>query len=214
MKKAVRWGLYLLGMMTLAFGITLNTLTGLGVSPIVSVAFCSSKIADISIGDATFILYGIFILVQLILRPRGQWLLTLMQIPVNLLFSRLLNFYTAILPYDCTSHSWVLNGLLLIAAVFFTGLGVCLSVNVDLVPNPGDGIVQAIAQKIGKGQGFTKNFFDIGCVMLSCCIGLAFAGKIIGVGVGTVVAMLGVGRVIAWINHFTRTSMRRAAGLE
>ncbi len=50
MKTAARWGLYLLGMLVLALGITLNTLTGLGVSPIISVAWCFSQITGLNLG--------------------------------------------------------------------------------------------------------------------------------------------------------------------
>ncbi len=35
-----------MGMVILAFGITLNTKTGLGVSPIISIAYCVSEILD------------------------------------------------------------------------------------------------------------------------------------------------------------------------
>lgn len=36
-KQAHCWGMYLLGLLSLALGITLNTKCGLGVSPIISV---------------------------------------------------------------------------------------------------------------------------------------------------------------------------------
>ena len=39
MEKVNRWIFYILGMVVLAAGITLNTKKGLGVSPIISVAY-------------------------------------------------------------------------------------------------------------------------------------------------------------------------------
>ena len=42
--KKARWGCYIVGMLVLALGLTLNTKTGLVVSPIVSVAYCVSQI--------------------------------------------------------------------------------------------------------------------------------------------------------------------------
>ncbi len=45
-KKIMRGLIYLMGMVILAFGITLNTKTGLGVSPIISIAYCVSEILD------------------------------------------------------------------------------------------------------------------------------------------------------------------------
>lgn len=201
-------------MLILAFGITLNTMTGLGVSPIVSVAFSFAKVAGTTLGNATIVQYLIFITAQLILRHRREWIATLLQLPVTLLFSRLLDVFGAVLSYDSAAHSGLANGLLLIAAVFFTGLGACITVNMNLVPNPSDGIVQAISRKIGKELGLTKNLFDIGCVIASCTIGIVFIGKPVGIGIGTLVAMLGVGRVMALINRFARKPMCRAAGIE
>ena len=56
MEKVNRWIFYILGMVVLAAGITLNTKTGLGVSPIISVAYCVSQIFELNFGDMTFVL--------------------------------------------------------------------------------------------------------------------------------------------------------------
>lgn len=48
-----------------------------------------------------------------------------------------------------------------------------MTVNMRLVPNPGDGIVQAIADLMGRDQGFAKNCFDLVCVALTVILSLA-----------------------------------------
>ncbi len=48
--------------------------------------------------------------------------------------------------------------------------------------------------------GLTKNIVDITCVTITCIMTMAAAHRIIGVGAGTLIAMLGIGRVIAMIN--------------
>lgn len=213
MKHPYRWLIYGLGMMVLALGITLNTKTGLGVSPIISVAYSVSQIFSLNFGDMTFILYVLFVAVQLALRKRSEWVATLFQIVVSLIFSRLLNLYDAMIPYRNEAHSLPANLALLAVAILLTGLGIAMTVNMRLVPNPGDGIVQAIAEKIGRGQGFTKNVFDIGCVCVTAAVGLCCAGKVIGIGVGTIAAMVGVGRAVALVNRFCKDNMLAAAGL-
>ena len=85
--------------------------------------------------------------------------------------------------------------------------------NMRLVPNPGDGIVQALAERMNWEQGFAKNVFDLGCVATTVVLSLALTGEIIGLGIGTVAAMLGVGRVVSIINRLTKEKMCRAAGL-
>ena len=213
MKNPYRWLIYSGGMAVLALGITLNTKTGLGVSPIISVAYSVSQIFSLNFGDMTFLLYILFVAVQLALRDKGERAATLLQIVVSLIFSRLLNLCDALLPYDSGSHSLLANLLLLAAAIILTGLDIAMTINMRLFPNPGDGIVQAIADKIGKDQGMTKNTFDIGCVCATAAVGLCFGGKIIGIGIGTIAAMIGVGRAVALFNHFFQDKMLAAAGM-
>lgn len=213
MKNVNRWLIYSLGMAVLALGITLNTKTGLGVSPIISVAYSVSQIFSLNFGDMTFLLYVLFVAVQLFLRDRSERAATLLQIVVSLIFSRLLNLCDALIPYNSVDHGLPSNLLLLAAAILFTGIGIAMTVNMRLFPNPGDGIVQAIADRIGRDQGFTKNIFDIGCVCATVAVGLCFGGKVVGIGVGTIAAMIGVGRAVALSNHLFQEKMLAAAGM-
>jgi len=103
--------------------------------------------------------------------------------------------------------------LFLILAIILTGIGAALSLNARIIPNPGDGIVQALADLSGKSIGFTKNCVDIICVLSTCLLGLFFRHTLIGIGIGTLLAMIGVGRVIAIFNHFTLTKIKRLSGL-
>ena len=62
-------------------------------------------------------------------------------------------------------------------------------------------------------MGLTKNIFDISCVAITCILCLIANGKIIGVGIGTIASMLLIGRVIAITNHFVKTPMEQAMGV-
>ena len=157
--------------------------------------------------------HGIFVVVQLFLRERRERLATLLQFPLSLVFSRLLNLCSACIPYQAAAHSLPENLAVLALAIVLTGVGVALTVNMRLVPNPGDGIVQAVAQRMGRDQGFAKNVFDLGCVAATVCLGLLLTGRIVGIGLGTLLAMVGVGRVIALVNHWTKAGMSRLAGV-
>ena len=212
-KLVTRWIIYILGMLALALGLTLNTKAGLGVSPIISIAFAVSELWGWNFGDMTFLLYTIFVAGQLVLRGRDRRLTDLLQLPLSLVFSRVLNLYSALIPYEAAEHPFWMNFLLLLAAILFTGAGAAITVDMRLVPNPGDGIVSAVADRIGREQGFAKNVFDLACVAATCVLGLLAAGRIVGVGVGTVAAMLGVGRIISLVNWLGKEKMCRAAGL-
>ena len=213
MKTLNRWIIYTFGMLILALGLTLNTKAGLGVSPIISFSYAVSEIWHLNFGDVTFFLYAVFVVGELILH-RGKYLIhDLGQLPLSLIFSRVLNLYSAFIPYQSAQEPFWKNLLVLLAAVVCTGIGAAATVNMRLVPNPGDGIVAALGERIGKEQGVTKNLFDIGCVASTCTLGLAAAGHVVGIGLGTLVAMVGVGRVISLVNHISRERMCQAAGL-
>ena len=214
MKRTVlRWSVYLLGLFSLAFGIALSVKTALGISPISSVAFSISEILGINLGVMNFIVYAVFVAAQFALRGKNSRVIDLLQLAVSFIFSWALDWIVNAISYDAAAHSfWVNFGLLLVAIVFI-GVGVSGSVKMRLIPNPGDGIVQAVAEKAGWEQGFAKNVFDSGCVCVTVTLGLVCRGALVGVGVGTVAAMLGVGRVVALTNRLVMKKLCVAAGV-
>ena len=214
MKKPIlRWSVYLLGLFSLAFGISLSIKANLGTSPISSVAYCISSIWGLNLGVMNFLVYASFVAAQFILRGKNCRIYDLLQLVVSVVFSWAMDKLVGIIPYDSTTHGLWGNLLLMLVAIVFIGIGVSCSLNMRLVPNPGEGIVQALSEKTGWSQGLTKNVFDIGCACVTTAISLIFGGKLIGVGVGTVAAMLGVGRVVALFNHLVMKKLRGAAGV-
>lgn len=215
---------YLSSMIILAYGITLNTKAGLGVSPIISVAYCVSEITGINFGDMTLVWYSVFVVVEIIIHLLTGKKRTIpkdvLQFPVSLVVTRFINLFVAITPdfaVDYAGSFWgSLAGRIIIlsVAIILTGIGAAISLNMRVVPNPGDGIVQAIADIWKKKVGFTKNVFDISCVSCTVILSLLWKHALIGVGIGTVLAMIGVGRVVALTNHLFKEKMAILAGVK
>jgi uncharacterized membrane protein YczE len=214
-KLAARFIFYLLGMVILALGISLNAKTALGVSPIISTAYCVSAITGYNFGNMTFILYTFLVCIEIVIhlarKRKKQAALDCLQVVVSLIFTRFLNVFDWLIPNlgsEEMQGTWAgsLGGriCMLLVAIVLTGIGAALSLNMRIIPNPGDGIVQTIADAAGKDNGFIKNCVDITCVVVTCITGLLFARRIIGIGLGTLMAMIGVGRVIAVFNRITR----------
>ena len=88
-----------------------------------------------------------------------------------------------------------------------------MTLDMRLVPNPGDGIVQAISDRVGRPLGLCKNLFDLSSIALSLALGLLFEGRVVGIGLGTLAAMLGVGRVMALFQRLLERRLTAAAGL-
>lgn len=100
MKQLTRGIIYLVGLAILALGITLNTKTGLGVSPIIAV----SELWGTDFGN------------------------TVLQIPLSIVFTRFMNLYVAVIPNFATDCKGTFPGtfagrmLFLLIAVCLTGI--------------------------------------------------------------------------------------------
>jgi len=132
---------YIAGLLILALGIVLNTKSGLGVSPIISISYSVSVIYGLNFGNATFGLYAVFVAVEIMLhlirRPEGSLLLTLgkdvLQLPLCLVFTRFMNLFSVLLPEP---DGFLPQLLVLIAGIILTGIGAAMSLNMRVIPNP------------------------------------------------------------------------------
>ena len=223
-QAVARGGFYLLGMLLLAVGLTLNTKATLGVSAIISVAFCVSELTGVRIGNTTLVWYLILIAAQIALHlarktpgRRRAVLFDILQLPVSLIFTRCMNFVSAALPVFEVDYAGRFPGsvwgriCIVAIAVTLTGIGAALTLNMRLIPNPGDGIVQSLADFFHKPVGTAKNLTDLCCVALTAAVSLLAARRIIGIGIGTVIAALGTGRVIALFNRLFAARLRALA---
>lgn len=227
-----RFLFYITGLLVLALGLTLNTKAGLGVSPIISVSYSISEIFNHNFGNMTLALYAAFVVIQMLLHLikgvksvsarsslKTVLLMDFLQIPLSIIFTRFLNVFAATIPDLAslglsTTAELSIRFIVLFCAIICTGIGAAMSLNMRIVPNPGDGIVQTIADAIHKKVGITKNCFDLTNITITLLISLLCTGHIVGIGIGTILAMIGVGRTIAVFNHFTYTKMRTLAAAE
>ena len=222
------------GALVLAMGLTLNTKADLGVSPIISVSYCVATVTQTNFGDMTLVLYALFVFVELFLHMRQgkrqireadpallpsrrtayrlRLVMDVLQFPLSLVFTRFLNAFGAMLP-DFAADGLAVRIAILVLAIVLTGIGAATTLLMRVVPNPGDGIVQAIADCTHKRVGLVKNVFDLCNLALSASLGLLLTGGLVGAGVGSLLAMLGVGRVIAVWGRLTGKRLTRLAGL-
>lgn len=210
--KCTRGVIYFIGLIVLALGIVLNTKTLLGVSPIISIPYNICHIWHLNLGATTFLFYCFCVLVEMILKGREFKLYELLQIPMSLVTSIVINFFDRYL--NIVPDTLEQKFLVLFLAVVVTGIGAATMVNMKLVPNPADALAATIGDKLGKGMGIGKNIFDITCFCTSGMIALVFTRHIIGLGVGTVLAVIFTGRVIAVYNCFLKHPMQNVAGIK
>lgn len=221
-KQVLRFVIYFSGLVILAVGITLNTKTTLGVSPIISVAYSVSQIWNLNFANVTFIWYGVFVLIQMVLhllrKPpdlKRKLASDGMQFAVSLISTRFMDLFGAAIPVfqtDCPDSfagSFAGRFLFLLLAIALTGIGASMSLFTRIVPNPGDGLVQGISDFTGISAGTTKNLVDLTCVLLTLTLSLLLAHRVIGVGIGTLAAIAGVGRVVAVFERLFGAQIRK-----
>ena len=199
-------------MLVLASGLTLSTKTGLGVSPVISVPFVIAELFDLNFGNCTFVMYCLFIIAEFIIKKgRTERIKIILQLPLSLGFTQFMNLVSSLA--DIHSDRIVVNLILLIIAIILTGVGASISLNCRLVPNPTDGIVQVVADSVGKKVGFIKNILDAVCVIISLALCLSVKGHLVGIGIGTIFAAIGVGRIVSLFNYFFKKKMETTIGL-
>lgn len=171
--------IYITGMLLLALGITLNTRTNLGVSPLISVAFCVSYLLDVNIGDMTLIWYMIFVLIEIVchisIKKYRVILADILQIPLSIVFTRFMNLFTGVIP-NMTGNI-LIRLLFLTVAIILTGMGIVFTLNVRMIPNPGDGIVQALSDCCGKKDQYSKKYSGCSLCCNNHCDGNGFCRK-------------------------------------
>ena len=140
---------------------------------------------------------------------KSQLIQDSLQIVVSFIFTAFMSLFS----YRIPLASGVMTKILYIVfGVSCTGIGAAMSLDVRLIPNPGDGITQSISDTIGKSLGTTKNIVDASCVLITIIVSLIFKGKIIGIGVGTLVCVVMTGRVIALFNYFFKDKIETLCG--
>ena len=190
-----RFIIYALGLMILCFGVVLNTKTNLGVAAINVIPYVFANTTNITLGTAVFILYCILIILQCLIKQKIE-LLVILQLPVSLLFGRMVDFIN-IKILNFSAGSWIEGVIMLIIAINLVAIGTTFVVEQRLVPNAPDGFVQALADKIGWIFGKTKVCFDVLFVGLAAGLSMFLARSIIGIGIGTLASMIFTGLLCA-----------------
>lgn len=188
-----RFIFYIMGLNLIAAAVILNIRYALGVAAFSSVMYSISEIYHISLGTASVICYLLFVLIQCIL-SRKITFIYLLEIPLSLGFGLLTDLYDIVIPN--MEFYLFFRILMFIITLFITAMGVFLCVKTDLVLTPTDGIVKTIADVFGFPFSAVKNTFDISLVAISALLCLGNHTKLYGIGIGTVLSALCIGRII------------------
>ena len=193
-----RYAVFLCGVATTGFSISLITKAGLGTPPISSLPYVLCEIFSFSFGTFTFVFNLALIFGQLLLLkkefPPAQYL----QIPVTLLFSCVIDLVMFLLS-GLTVEAYPARIALLLAGCVTLGFGIALQVVAEAIYIPGEGLVRAIAAKLKKEFGIIKTVFDSGMVTMAGILSLACCQAVVGFREGTIIAALIVGSIVRFL---------------
>ncbi len=193
--------IYILGMAVLATGLCLSTKLNLGSSALVALPFAISDIYNLNFGNVTLVYYLILIIIQIILhiimKKYKSIIGDILQIVVSFLLTRVLNILNNLIPLIGNIY---LRIIFLLVAIILIGIGASLAIKTKYPPNPTNGLIKTLSEFTRKNVGTIKNIIDITFVLITVIFSYIVSKKVVGVGIGTIIAMLGVGRVMYYFN--------------
>ena len=197
-----RYGLCVFSLIFLAFGVAFTKVGNLGVSPISSVAnVLSIGLPQLTIGNWIIITNCLMIVIQMVLLRKEFKLFQLLQIPVSLLFGYSTDFGVWVLSFS-PPQTYVMRLVFSVIGVLVLGVGISLSVTANVIMNPPEAAVLAIAKVTGKEFGSIKTVFDLSCVTLSVLLSLILCDfRIVGVREGTLLCACCVGTAVKLSNR-------------
>ena len=192
---AARLGIYLLGLLVLAFGIALSVNSNLGVSPVSSLPYVVSQILNISLGTCTTIVYAVYVLLQMLLNGRKFQPTLLLQLVFSTIFGYFVDGAKYVLG-DFVLPTYFGQLAMLATSILLIGFSLVLYIEVDLAPMPAEGLVGCLARKLGKPFPTMKILFDCASVLVGTVLCFLFLGRLVGIREGTIVTALLAGKIM------------------
>jgi uncharacterized membrane protein YczE len=203
--------IFILGMYILALGIAFSVKSNLGVSPVSSIPFVLSRIFDVSLGTTTIIVYLFYMLLQAVILRRDYKLKNLFQIIVSFLFGYFTDAAIWTISFLPATENYIIRFIYLAAGIACVALGVLFYLTTSLIALPTDGTVQAISFKGGFKLHKVKIAYDCSSTLIALALSLIFLRKIDGIGVGTVISALGVGKMLGVFTKLLKSRIHNYA---
>lgn len=197
---AIRWAAFVAGVVINSFGIAFITKAAMGTSPISSVPYVLSLYFPLSLGLFSFIFNMLYIVLQFVLLGRAMKPIQLLQVAVNIVFSSAIDVSMSLLSW-LNPEGIAAQAASLVAGCLILAFGVALEVAPGVLLVPGEGIVRALAIRTKMRFGSMKVIFDVTLMVSAVILSFVLFGRLNGIGIGTVVSALLVGR---FVNLFNR----------
>jgi len=194
---------YITGLFLLALGVAFSIKSGLGVSPVSSFPYAISLVMERDVGLMSTVVFTFYILIQIILLRRNFELKNFLQLAVASMFGFFVSAsMSLIIPLNPVSYPSRLA--FLVISLFLISTGIIFYLTANIVSMPPEGMVLAIQKTTGIPFSKVKIIFDSTSVLLAAVLLMGFIGNLQGLREGTLLAALGVGRLIGFLSKWLR----------
>ena len=191
-KMILRYVIFLLGLLVTGLGIALSTKMGLGTTPISVIPLVVSGGFPISFGMVANIMSLTFVLIEFLVQRKGFNKDLLMQILIAPFFGYFIDIGFAVFS-NLVPGSFAMQMVLLMVGCMSMALGIYMQIVADIIINPIEGLVMAIAHRFKTKFGNVKIIVDVAVMLVGVMISLMIFGEVRGVGIATVVVALSTG---------------------
>lgn len=182
-----------------SFGVVLMLYSGSGISAISSVPYAFSDVfPQLTLGTWTYLFQGLLVLSLIILRKRLV-IPYLFSFVVGFCFGELLDFHEywiTILP-----QNFPLRVLYFVIGYLVISFGIALSNRCKMPIIPTDLFPRELSDITGVAYSRIKISFDVICLLVTALMTGVLLRHLDGLGVGTVLAALTMGKAIGWIGE-------------
>lgn len=187
--------IFLIGLFIVSLGISFITKANLGTSPISSIPYVLSLGMDLTLGEFTILFSILLIIFQILLLGRNFKMVSLLQIPVSLLFGYFIDLTMIFLRWLAPS-SYTMKIIALFIGCCILALGVYLEVVANVVMLPGESFIKAICDRFHTDFGITKVCCDTSMALIAILISVVLLNGVEGVREGTVISAVIVGFIV------------------
>lgn len=182
-----------------SLGVVMMLDSGSGISAISSVPYAFNRVLPVlTRGTWTYIFQGALILWLMIQRKRFM-ISYLLSFVVGFCFSEMLDVYELFLPVP---SGLAVRVVYFVVSYILISIGIALSNRCGLPIVPTDLFPRELSALTGIPYSRIKIGFDASCLIITVLMTLIFLGNLDGLGIGTVLAALTMGKVIGWIGEW------------
>lgn len=198
--------IYLLAIFILSFSSAMQAAANLGISMIIAPAYVvSQKLTFLTFGQSEYLIQGI-VFIAFCIVMKGFKPIYLASFGTCFIYGLALDMWRTVIP--AFNPSITVPGsmpmatriAMLASGMLITATAVALFFHSYLYPQVYDFFTREVSKRYKKNRTKFKIIFDTSCLVTATALSLLFFGKLVGVGVGTLVMTVFNGRLIGFID--------------